>query len=49
MKIKLRSEKTIREKIKQIIAQNNGIYPSSPRARSKLMALEWVLKERSDI
>ncbi len=48
-KNKLRSEKVIRNKIKSILAGYNGIYPKSPRARSKLMTLEWVLKERSDI
>lgn len=47
----MRSEKEIRKQIKKIIDDCGSLYGSvsSPRARSKIMALEWVLRERSDI
>jgi len=47
----MKTKKKIENKIKQIIQECGNAYASvkSPRAKSKLMALEWVLEQRTDI
>lgn len=51
VKKKIKSENEIRKKLAQIYSECGNMYGSlqSPRAKSKAMALEWVLGERSDI
>ncbi len=48
---KMKTKKEIENKIKQIIKECGNMYNSvkSPRAKSKLMALEWVIGERGEI
>ena len=51
MENKIRSIKEIEKKLERIIHECGNCYGSvkSPRAHSKMMALQWVLKIRDDL
>lgn len=43
----MKKEKEVKEKLKEI--KITQLCPHSPRAKSKIMALEWVLNIRPDL